>query len=279
MRDLFGYDKVQIAIDRIRQFEPPEGYYLGFSGGKDSCVLKALANLSGVKYDAHMSMTTVDPPEVLNFVREYHPDVKLERPDTNMWKLILYNKMPPTRLVRYCCRELKERGGLGRLVLTGIRSGESHARSKRQMVEQCRTDPRKRYLHPIIDWTKQEIWQFIKDYNLLYCSLYNEISIDSYCDLEVSNKPTVRTQCSDCTKRRCHYWSFSRIGCIMCPMGTRKQRERDAGRYPNFYRAYMRAFGKLVETGTTTWKSADDVMKWWIGNKTRAEYGDKGIFH
>ncbi len=34
---LFGRrDKVQIAIDRLRTFVPPEGYFLAFSGGKDS---------------------------------------------------------------------------------------------------------------------------------------------------------------------------------------------------------------------------------------------------
>ena len=29
-------DKVELAIMRLREFEPPEGYYLAFSGGKDS---------------------------------------------------------------------------------------------------------------------------------------------------------------------------------------------------------------------------------------------------
>lgn len=36
--DLFGQkrDKVQTAIDRLRAFEPKDGYFLAFSGGKDS---------------------------------------------------------------------------------------------------------------------------------------------------------------------------------------------------------------------------------------------------
>ena len=39
--DLMGntLDKVQTAIDRLRAFEPNEGYYLAFSGGKDSVVI------------------------------------------------------------------------------------------------------------------------------------------------------------------------------------------------------------------------------------------------
>ena len=96
-------DKVQIAIERLQQFEPPEGYYLAFSGGKDSIVLKRLADLSGVAYDAHMNMTTVDPPEVLQYVRQYYPDVEMVRPEKTMWQLIIERGMPPTRKMRYCC--------------------------------------------------------------------------------------------------------------------------------------------------------------------------------
>lgn len=246
MLDLLGYDKSETTLDRIREFEPPDGYYLAFSGGKDSIVLKHLTDMARVKYDAHMSLTTVDTPEVLKYVKEHHPDIILERPKKTMWQLILYNHMPPTRLARYCCRELKETGGIGRLVLTGIRAEESHARSKRQMVEQCRADPRKRYLHPIIDWTEQEIWQFIRDHALPYCSLYDE--------------------------------GFKRIGCVMCPMGTKKQREYEIKRFPKFYKAYMRTFEKLVATGKTNWTSADDVMKWWLSSSSSKEYDDQGMF-
>ena len=55
--------KDEIAIDRLREFEPPEGYYVAFSGGKDSITVLDLVRRSGVKYDAHYSLTTVDPPE------------------------------------------------------------------------------------------------------------------------------------------------------------------------------------------------------------------------
>lgn len=55
-------EKVKIAIERIKAFEPEEGYYLAFSGGKDSVVCKALLDMAGVKYDAHYRVTSVDPP-------------------------------------------------------------------------------------------------------------------------------------------------------------------------------------------------------------------------
>ena len=42
--DLFGEkrDKVQRAIDLVRGFEPPDKYYLAYSGGKDSIVVEAI---------------------------------------------------------------------------------------------------------------------------------------------------------------------------------------------------------------------------------------------
>ncbi len=33
-------DKVDKAVMRLKHFEPPEGYYLAFSGGKDSFVVE-----------------------------------------------------------------------------------------------------------------------------------------------------------------------------------------------------------------------------------------------
>ena len=73
--DIYGTDKVEKAIARLQTYEPPEGYYLCFSGGKDSCVIKALADMAGVKYDAHYAVSSVDPPELVRFIKDEHPDV------------------------------------------------------------------------------------------------------------------------------------------------------------------------------------------------------------
>ena len=68
--NLNGENKVDVAINRLQTFEPPEGYYLAFSGGKDSQCIYHLAKMAGVKFDAHYSVTTVDPPELMKFVKE-----------------------------------------------------------------------------------------------------------------------------------------------------------------------------------------------------------------
>ena len=63
--DLFtGKAKDEISIQRLKDFEPKEGYYVAFSGGKDSVVLLDIVKRSGVKFDAHYNITGIDPPEL-----------------------------------------------------------------------------------------------------------------------------------------------------------------------------------------------------------------------
>ena len=134
-------EKVFKSLERLKAFEPEEGYYLAFSGGKDSVVCKALLDMAGCKYDATYRVTSVDPPELVRFIKNEHPDVKREVPrysDTGkpitMWNLIPKKLMPPTRLVRYCCSSLKESGGDGRLTVTGVRWAESTNRRINQGI-------------------------------------------------------------------------------------------------------------------------------------------------
>lgn len=114
---LFGQiNKVAQAIAKIRLHEPANGYYVAFSGGKDSCVVLDLIKRAGVKYDAHYNVTTVEPPELLKFIHDYHRDVIIEKPEMPMYKLIEKKGVLPTRFFRYCCAVYKERGGIGRLL-------------------------------------------------------------------------------------------------------------------------------------------------------------------
>ena len=64
-----GENKVEVAIQRIKTFEPEEGYYLAFSGGKDSIVCKELLTMAGVKFESYYNHTTVDPPELIYYIR------------------------------------------------------------------------------------------------------------------------------------------------------------------------------------------------------------------
>lgn len=265
--NIYGMDMVEVAIERLKAFEPKEGYYLAFSGGKDSVTVKALADMAGVKYDAHYSVTSVDPPELVRFVKTF-PDVHFNFPvDKNgrvktMWNIIGEgNKgMPPTRIIRYCCAELKESQGEGRFTITGVRKDESVRRANTrgglelgekktssrdlfdpdnptpEMMYHCQTYYRK-VLNPIVDWTTEEVWEFIKEYNVRYCCLYDE--------------------------------GFSRLGCIGCPMATMQQRLREFERYPKYKQNYIRAFERMLNNypSKRSWRTGEEVFEWWLNTE------------
>jgi len=240
--DLFlgKMDKVKIAIDRLKNFEPEEGYYLAFSGGKDSITIKKLAELSGVKFDSHYSVTTIDPPELIYFIRKYHKDVIWERPEKPFLKE-LETRGYPTRQGRWCCGDYKEKGGSGRKVITGIRKAESNKRAGRRMVESCYKDGTKTFLNIIIDWEDDDVWEFIHKYNLPYCSLYDI--------------------------------GWKRIGCLFCPMRSRYSRMREIKKYPRYTKTFIKSFCKLYknrkDAGNTSvdyWKNGEEMFMHWISN-------------
>jgi len=247
---LFGQrNKVDIAIKRLREFEPPDGYYLAFSGGKDSVTILRLAQMAGVRFDAHYNITTVDPPELVGFIKQEHPQVERHRPEMSIFRLMLLpaNFMPPMRQQRWCCEALKERGGEGRFTLTGIRWAESASRQNRQMVEQC-IPLRKRMLHPIIDWTDADVWEFIRQEQIPYCQLYDE--------------------------------GFDRLGCILCPNEANPDRiQMQCDRWPQFVKAYIRTFDKLVRARKArglrcTWDTGQEMFDWWIDRAKRTKEND-----
>lgn len=278
--DLFGQkrDKVQTAIDRLRAFEPEEGYYVADSGGKDSTCVVKLCEMAGVKFDAHYNATTIDPPQLVRFIRRHRPETEIEKPEYTMRELIIKNHYPPTRIQRYCCAELKEAHGKGRIVVTGVRWAESLNRRKkrgfvnidgkkarkiadelgvehrddrygiilntdndenRRMVEMCYQTHRT-LVNPIIDWTDDDVWEFIRQYDVPYCELY------------------------DC--------GFKRLGCVACPLGGSASMQRALEFFPQFKKFYVRTFDEMLDARRKAgkpidrhWTDGESVLRWWVG--------------
>ncbi|XBX07615.1 phosphoadenosine phosphosulfate reductase family protein [Enterocloster clostridioformis] len=265
--------KMKDAVELLNMCEPAAlamnsaGYYLAFSGGKDSLVIYHLAKMAGVRFEAHYHLTTVDPPELVYFIRRNYPDVVIDYPPITMWNLIIKKQLPPYRNARYCCSVLKETGGEGRFVITGVRWQESRKRESRgavevlgnrkpdlilnndneesrRIIENCQLKG-KRVINPIISWTENEVWLFIYSQKISYCELY------------------------DC--------GFRRLGCIGCPLASVKNREWEFKRYPKYREAYVRTFDRMVEVrravGKTdgNWSNGEAVFNWWMYGNPKQE--------
>lgn len=248
----------QRAIDILRDNEPEEGYYLGFSGGKDSCVIKHLAEKSGVKYTAYYHNVTIDPPELVKFIKKHHPDAIWKNPAMNMMHRVATRKgTPPTRRGRWCCEEYKEMVSADNYVLIiGVRAMESKARSERwEEVKIQNTGPkhhRKKYVCPIVKWSDENVWQYIRSENIPYCELYDQ--------------------------------GFKRLGCVCCPLSSKENREREGDRWPRMKANWKRAIIKNWEnrkdglnsrTGKPLYqakfKTGEEFWEWWWEEKPPTE--------
>ena len=234
---LFTADKIQESINILRYLEPERGYILAFSGGKDSVVIKQLAIEAGVKFEAHYNLTTLDPPEVVGFIRTHHRDVVVDRPLKSLKQLCLDNgSMLPTRQARFCCRELKEHSIPGAALIVGLRAAESGPRAARGLLDFSYTDAAKVYISPIYSWTESDVWEFIRARRLPYCSLYDR--------------------------------GWKRVGCLFCPMAETRRRT-DALRYPKHAERMVRLCDMLVASRKArglrcTWATGREMFDWWI---------------
>lgn len=256
------------------------GIHVAFSGGKDSQVLLALVEMANVKHHAEMQVTSVDSPNLMRFVRKYYPQVKLNFPKRNMRDLILIKGMLPTRQVRFCCAELKEKAGAGSCTALGIRKAESTNRAKRHSIEiigqrigydiidgklyeqhptmggqlfenekkcnvYCVGGKDKVTISPIFDWTDNDVWEFIKGNNMPYCDLYDK--------------------------------GFHRIGCLFCPMASPKEKQRELDMFPRFAaKVYISSIHSLMEQGKYDhFIDAQQVFDWWISNQNSKEWLSK----
>ena len=252
---LYSVELLRKAEKLAFAYDSENGFYLAFSGGKDSQCLYHVAKLAEVKFKAHMNLTSVDPPEVIHFVKAQYSDVELIKPKKSIFQAAIDMGILPTKRVRWCCKEFKESAGAGKVTLIGIRHAESSRRAARQEVEisekkysgdleglegyrkarnaqkrgrkpnnnrevtivnadgertlGCIRGQESLLISPIIEWTDDDVWNFLNTIGVAHCELYDK--------------------------------GWHRIGCIGCPMSTAKQKIVENKRWPHVKRNWIKA--------------------------------------
>ena len=252
---LYSVELLRKAEKLAFAYDSENGFYLAFSGGKDSQCLYHVAKLAGVKFKAHMNLTSVDPPEVIHFVKSQYSDVELIKPKKSIFQAAIDMGILPTKRVRWCCKEFKESAGAGKVTLIGIRHAESSRRAARQEVEisekkysgdleglevyrkarnaqkrgrkpknnrevtivnadgertlGCIRGQESLLISPIIEWTDDDVWNFLNTIGVAHCELYDK--------------------------------GWHRIGCIGCPMSPAKQKIIENKRWPHVKRNWIKS--------------------------------------
>jgi phosphoadenosine phosphosulfate reductase len=266
------YDKPATAIARIKTMAPVAellygGYTVMVSGGKDSSVITDLAVRSGAKIKFETSWTGIEHPETVYFLRRERERLRSmgysfefvvprdrDGKQTTMWKLIEKGGFP-TRRSRFCCAALKEFNSGNKYVILGVRWAESPRRKTRRRLHEEKgrysasfmtnsdNDAGRRWsencmrknelvLNPVIEWTDEEVWEYIGERGLPYNPLYDR--------------------------------GYKRVGCIGCPMrGNRKDFE-DNPRYAALYKKSGAGYLRNKNLKGEKTMSAEEYFSWWV---------------
>lgn len=253
--------KVEVAYERFRWaakeaerlFDLP--LTVSYSGGKDSDVILQLAKESlapvGIEFRVKHNLTTADPPDNVYYIRrvfaalrEEGIDCHIYVPSRSLWRIMRETLVIPSRVMRTCCAELKERKIPGApYIVTGVRWAESAGRrnksgiamvytasdrttraaaagllttddaSSRRLFEQCQMKG-VRVLNPIIEWSDSDVWDYLHSRGIEGNPLYKE--------------------------------GWTRIGCVGCPLAGKRARELAFARYPKLYKAWADAIAYVI---------------------------------
>lgn len=264
-------------MEGVALYRNPLGYVVGYSGGKDSDVLVDLFLRSGVKFVVTHNHTTIDAPDTVYYIRrkfaklsEQGIPCKIYYPERSFWQLCEHKKMLPTRRIRFCCSELKERQIPELRFATfsfGVRRAESVARTKyRDSIE---TRNRKDYsdikrfhfdnaedvkqtdacytnnyfiVNPLAYWNNETIWDYIHGEGLEINPLYGK--------------------------------GFTRVGCIGCPMaggGYCGNRYKEFEMFPKYRRNFIALCDRIIAERNAkglpnkyNFKNCEQYFNWWL---------------
>lgn len=255
------------------RYDNEDGFFLAFSGGKDSQALYHIAKLAGVKFRAHINFTSVDPPQLVRFVKQQYPDCICHAPKKSIYDLAVDRGILPSMRIRWCCADLKEQAGAGKVTLIGIRKQESVRRAKRHEVEVSN----RQFSGSLDDFWKWREWKIKEKEEALLKKMQKEgkkvnedfFTADKQNEVRcIGGKDSILiSPIFEWTEK--DVWEFlndvvqaqhcilydqgyHRIGCILCPMSNHKQKLKEIKDFPYVKQKWIEAIKKIRAGGGIT---------------------------
>lgn len=208
--------KLQHSINLIRKtlkrFEHP---VVACSFGKDSIVVLDLIKQQTNDFQVLWNNTLVEYPDTYSFAKkiidEWQLDCVEARPEKTFWEIVekygfpIYarnSKGEKQCAAAHCCKELKKKPTVKALrnmkcdvYFTGLTRHESRLRefSARKYGDFFFSTKWNHYkCHPILNWTNEDVWQYIHENKVPYNPLYDKNSVEI--------QGGIRTGCWPCTQ-------------------------------------------------------------------------------
>ena len=288
--------KIVMTQQRIRQwYEHWEGQvYVGFSGGKDSTVLKHIVDSMYDDVPAVFVNTGLEYPEIQQFVRSikagkyecFNSDVEIVRPEmrfdevinkygypvvskevadtvygarhgggTGKWKSTRLQRLrgeyldkdgnksayncekwgflldAPFEISDKCCKVMKKTPSrqyakeTERKQIVGTMANESRLRYQKWLQHGCNAfDSSVPSSQPLSFWTEQDILQYLKKYDVPYCSVYGEIVPTSEGE-QIEGQLTTFDILGEYEGTLLKTTGCDRTGCIFCMFGCHLEKE------------------------------------------------------
>ena len=218
-RKIDGSIKLLRAVQKSR---PNEIIEVAYSGGKDSDVILQLAKEAGINYDAIYKNTTIDPPGTIKHAQEMGATILNPK---KAFRQLIEEKGFPNRFRRFCCSELKEYK-VRDVCVIGVRREESRKRDERYKEPTecriCRDSERISAIYPILEWTTKDVADFLQDRGIKCAPVYYD--------------------------ENGMFHTERRLGCMCCPLTSKKKRIDEFKMYKGMVRFYIKAGQKYMDT-------------------------------
>jgi phosphoadenosine phosphosulfate reductase len=248
------------ALVQLKSYQD-SNVYVSFSGGKDSLVALDLALRAGIS-KAVFCDTTIEFKETSHYIKRVEDfyGITIERVKAPLTFFELVKKIGfPSRKSKWCCEVFKFAPQASFALknkldgyITGLRHEESNHRRSYQLVDANPHVPTMQ-INPLIEWTQDEIWNYINAENLPINPLYEY---------------------------------FERIGCWVCPNRTSQEWMQITRHFPDLYAELINSLNgyadKLAiadketfvkEMKWTSW--ANPIKKVIAGSYSRRNVGDE----